>query len=164
MDLLTPGFGLFFWSFIIFSLIVFILGKFAFKPIGKAIKQREESIENALKAAEKAKEEMANLQADNEKFLAEAKEERAIILKEANALKDTIVSDAKTKAKIEADKIIANAKQEIENQKNAVLSEIKENVGGLAIEVAEKILRRELSTDKMQNELTADLVGDIKLN
>lgn len=164
MGLLTPELGLFFWTVVVFTIVMMLLKKFAWKPITQALKEREASIEGALKAAEKAKEEMANLQASNEKLLNEAKEERMQILKEARTMKDSIVNEAKSKAKEEADKMIDQARTEINNQKAAAISEIKNQVGNLAVELAGKILKRELKGNKEQEKYLTELAEETNLN
>ncbi len=166
MDKLLHEFsvGLFFWQTVLFVIILFLLRKFAWKPILNAVNEREQSIEESLKAAEKAKEEMANLQAANEKLLLEAKEERAKIIKEAKDAKESLISEAKEEAREAAAKITENAKKEIESQKNAVMADIKNEVGTMAVEVASKILRKELKDKKEQDKYLNELVADIKLN
>jgi len=133
----TPGLAI--WSLVIFVLFWVIMGKFAFKPIARALEQREADIQNALDSAKSAKEEMATLKAQNEKIMAEAREEKAKILQEAKEIKNQTINEAKEKAKEEASKIVAAARNEIENQKKAAIAEIKTQVGGMAIEIAEKL-------------------------
>ncbi len=164
MDLVTPGVGLIFWTTIVFLLLVFLLAKFAWKPILGAVKTREEAIENALKSAEKARAEMENLQADNEKLLKQAREERDVILKEARTMKEKTISEAKDAASAEADKIIASAMEQIEHEKMAAITELKNQVASLSIEMAEKILRAELKDQKAQTEMVERMVDDVKLN
>jgi F-type H+-transporting ATPase subunit b len=164
MQLLLPDPGLFFWMIIVFVIVVLLLGKFAWKPILKMIKEREDSIEGALKSAEKAKEEMRNLKSDNEKILAQAQSERDAMLKEARQIKDSIVGEAKGKAKEEADKILSAAREAIQNEKMAAITELKNQVALLSIDIAEKILKRELSDENKQKELIGDLLKDTKLN
>jgi len=162
MELITPNLGLVFWTTVTFLLFWFIVGKLAFKPIAKAIKDREESINNALSAAEKAKVEMQQLQADNEVAIRKAQEEASLILKEARDLKAAIEAKAQTQAKEDATRIIAEARSEIAKQKEAAIIEVKHEVSKLAVEIAEKVLSRELSTSKDHQALIADLVN--KLN
>lgn len=164
MDLVTPGIGLIFWTVIIFGILLFLLKKYAWKPITNAVKTREESIRSALKAADTAKEEMQQLQADNEKILKEARGERDALMKEARDVKETIISEAKQKAEAEAKKLIKNARQSIENEKASAISEIKKQVAKLSVEIAETILREELKEDKKRSELVGKLLDDIKLN
>ena len=163
-SLITPGIGLIFWTSVVFILLVGILGKFAWKPILSAIKTREQSITYALASAEKAKEEMKALQAGNEKILAEARAERDALLKEARDTKDSIINEAKTKAKSESDRILASAREQILNEKNAAITELKNQVATLSIEIAEKILRSELSSDDKQKALVNTLMKDVNLN
>ena len=140
MDFLIPHTGTIFWMLLAFSIVFFILKKFAWKPILTALKQREDSIEGALESAALARKEMENLQADNAKVLEEAKRERDLILKEARELKEEIVNEAKEKASDEADKIIKNASEAIKGERAAALKDIKEQVASFSIEIAEKIL------------------------
>lgn len=163
-SLIKPGIGLIFWSTIVFVLLVFLLSKYAWKPILNAIKTREEGITNALAAAENAKEEMKTLQAGNEKILAEARAERDAMLKEARDTKDAIVNEAKVKAKADADRILATAREQITNEKNAAITELKNQVATLSIEIAEKILKSELSSDDKQKALVSTLMKDVNLN
>jgi F-type H+-transporting ATPase subunit b len=164
MELVKPEFGLIIWMSITFLTVLWILKKFAWKPILKALHEREESIENALNEAEKAKEEMASLQANNEKLLQEARIERDAMMKEAREIKDGIVADAKNLAKEEADKLVASARETIRNEKLAAISELKNQVATLSIEIAEKILKEQLSSDEKQKALVDNLVDDINLN
>ncbi len=162
MELVTPGFGLIFWTTLTFLLLVFLLKKFAWGPILTAVKDREESIDNALKSAEKAREEMKNLQADNEKILAEARAERDAMLKEGRELRDKTIDGAKEAAKAEAEKMIENAREQIEMQKRAAMTELKNQVAALSIDMAEKILRKELADAKKQEALINEMLEDIK--
>ena len=164
MKLLIPDTGLLIWMMITFLIVLLLLKKFAWKPILKMIKDREESIDNALKSAEKAKDEMRNLQADNEKILAQARNERDTMLKEAREMKENIVGEAKGKAKEEADKILSSAREAIQNEKMAAITELKNQVAMLSVEIAEKILKRELSDENKQKELIGDLLKNTKLN
>ena len=164
MDLITPSIGLVFWTSLVFLILLVILKKVAWKPILSAVKEREESIENALQAAEKAKQEMASLQASNEALLKEAREERDVMLKEAKEAKDQIISEAKGKAKEEAESIMAQAKQAIQVEKNAAMADIKNQVAGLSLSIAEKILRENLSNDDKQKDLVNKYIDEINLN
>jgi len=164
MGLITPGIGLIFWMLVTFTTVMFLLKKFAWKPILSTLKEREDSIENALQAAADAKLKMAKLKSDNEQVLAEARNERDALLKEARETQDMIISEAKNKAKDEADKIIAAAQAAIQSEKAAALESMKEQIVTLSIEVSEKILRNELSSESKQSNLVSDLVKDIKLN
>jgi F-type H+-transporting ATPase subunit b len=158
------SFGLFFWQTLIFLLLVFLLRKFAWKPILDAVNEREEGIKNALLSAENAKRDMQNLRSDNEKLLAEARVERDVILKEAREIKDKIISEAKEDAQIQAGKMIEQAKAAINSEKNAAMSELKNQVSSLSISIAEKVLREELSNKESQTKLVEKMLGDIKLN
>jgi len=164
MELITPGLGLVFWMVLSFSVILFILKKFAWKPILKALKERESTIDTALKSADKAREEMEQLKADNEKIIKEAKNERDILLKETRQVKDKIISEAKEKANSDAKKIIEDAKEKIESEKEAALDEIKIQVASFSVEIAEKILKKKLEKSKEQKDLINGLIDDIKIN
>lgn len=163
-SVIQPSPGLFVWTVIIFALFLTIMARFAFKPIQKALKQREDDIQKSLDEAKKAREEMANLKAENEQLLKLAQEERMKILKEANEAKETIISEAKNKAKEESQKIVASAKQDIENQRMAAITDIKNQVGTMAIAIAEKLLRRELEANSEQERLVKNLMEEMKLN
>ncbi|MBG9376156.1 F0F1 ATP synthase subunit B [Panacibacter sp. DH6] len=164
MQLLTPEFGLLIWTLIAFLIVFFILGKFAFPAITKGLKEREEGIANALASADKAKAEMAQLKNENEALLAKAREERNILLKEAKETADKLIADAKDKAKNEFDRIIAEAQIAIQQQKNAALTDVKNQVGNLVIEVAEKVLRKELANKSEQENYIKQLADGVKLN
>ncbi len=163
-SVIKPEPGLLFWMTLIFLLFWFIMSRVAFKPIAAALKKREGDIQEALDQAKMAREEMSNLTAQNEALLKEAREERAKILKEATETKDAIINEARTKAKEEANKVITNAKMEIDNQKNAAIAEVKSQAGLLAIQIAEKVLRKELASNAEQVKYANDLVNEIKLN
>ena len=162
--LLTPAAGVVIWTTIAFLTVLFILRKFAWKPILKGLKDREESIDNALSAAERARNEMANLQADNERLLQEARVERDRILKEARDMREAMVNDAKGKAQEEADRMITAAREAIANEKNRAVAELKNQVANLSIEIAEKLVRQNLSGDAANQELAEKLADDVKLN
>ena len=162
--LLTPAAGVVIWTTIAFLTVLFILRKFAWKPILKGLKDREESVDNALSAAERARNEMANLQADNERLLQEARVERDRILKEARDMRDSMVNDAKGKAQEEADRMITAAREAIANEKNRAVAELKNQVANLSIEIAEKLVRQNLSGDAANQELAEKLADDVKLN
>lgn len=164
MGLVTPGIGLIIWMTIAFLVVWVGLGKFAWPAIMKTIKEREESIASALSSAEDARKEMAKLQSDNERILKDAYAQRDAIMKEAKEIKDKIVSDAKDKAQEEADRIVAAAKENIQTEKLAAMNEIKSHVAALSIDIAEKVLKAELSDSAKQNKLVNDLLADIKLN
>lgn len=156
--------GLFFWSALIFIGLILLLKKFAWKPILDAINSREEGIRQALLSAENAKKEMQNLKSDNEKLLAEARAERDALMKEAREIKEKMITDAKVEAQAQGEKLIAQAKSSIESEKNAALAELKSQVSNLSIEIAEKVLREELSNKEAQTKLVDKLLGDAKLN
>jgi F-type H+-transporting ATPase subunit b len=157
------SFGLFFWQTLLFFALLILLRKYAWKPILGAVNEREESIVNSLKAAERAREEMKALQADNEKILAEARSERERIMKEATEMKNRIIGDATDKAKEEGAKLVENARIQIEAEKNNAMAQIKTQVAELSVEIAEKLLRKELATENKQKQLIADLLADAKL-
>jgi F-type H+-transporting ATPase subunit b len=163
-SLVTPGIGLIFWTAIVFLLLLGILGKFAWKPILTAIKTREEGIEKALGAAERALNDMRELKSNNEKMLVEARNERDALMKEARETKESIIAEAKNKAQKDADRILAGAREQIINEKNAAVAELKNQVASLSIEIAEKILRSDLSTDEKQKALVNNIMKDVNLN
>ena len=164
MDLLTPELGLLVWNIIAFFILFLILGKYAWKPILKSLKERETGIADSLATAEKVRAEMALLKNENEILLAQAREERAKLLKEARETKDKIINEAKEQAKTEANKNIVDARSAIEIQKMAALTELKNEVGNLVIEVSEKILRRELSDKTQQEKYIRELSNEVKFN
>jgi F-type H+-transporting ATPase subunit b len=164
MDLVTPGIGMIVWSTLFFLILLFILGKFAWPAILSAVKARNESIKNALDAADRAKEEMAKLQADNEQILAEAKAERDALMKEAKVMKDKLIAEAKEKASEEAAKLVKNARESIQREKSAALNEMKVQMASLSVEIAEKLLRRKLGDPKAQKELVDKLIREADLN
>ena len=164
MDLLKPNFGLLIWTLLAFIIVLFILGKFAWPAIVKGLKQREQSIADSLSTAEKIKAEMAMMKSENEVLLAKAREERALMMKEAREIKDKIISEAKDQAKLDANKIILEAQAAINTQKMAALTDVKNQVGKLVIEVSEKVLRRELGNKEAQEAHIKGLVDEVKLN
>ncbi|WP_196895709.1 F0F1 ATP synthase subunit B [Aureivirga marina] len=163
MNLIAPE-SLVFWTTIIFVVFFFILKKVAWKPILTAVKNREDSINNALAAAEEARKEMANLKADNERILNEARAERDAMLKEAREMKDNMINEAKEQAQTEASKLIEQAQVAIQNEKNAAIADLKGQVAEISLEIAEKVVKSELSDDKKQLELVNSLVKDVTLN
>lgn len=164
MELLLPKLGLIFWNLLSFLIVFFLLKKFAWPQIIKGLKSREESIANSLASAEKMKAEMAQMKSENEQLLAKAREERGQILKEAREAKDKIINEAKEQAKIEAGKIMADNIATINAQKMAALTEVKNEVGKLVIEVSRKILKKELSGKDAQEAHIKELVDEVKLN
>ncbi|GAA4050903.1 F0F1 ATP synthase subunit B [Flavobacterium chungnamense] len=158
------GFGLFFWQLIIFVGLILLLKKFAWKPILNSVNEREEGIKNALLSAENAKKEMQNLKSDNEKLLADARAERDLLMKEAREIKEKMINDAKSEAQAAGEKMISQAKAAIESEKNAAMTELKNQVSSLSLEIAEKVLRDELSNKESQTKLVEKMLGDAKLN
>ena len=158
------SFGLFIWQVVIFVGLIFLLKKFAWKPILDAVNEREEGIKNALLSAENAKKDMQNLKSDNEKLLAEARAERDSLMKEAREIKDKMINDAKSEAQAAGEKMISQAKAAIESEKNAAMAELKNQVSSLSLEIAEKVLRDELSNKDSQTKLVEKMLGDAKLN
>jgi len=157
------SFGLFFWQLAILIVLIFLLKKFAWKPILDSLNSREEGIKDALDSAEKARKEMQNLNADNEKLLQEARLQRDSMLKEARELKEKIVTEASSEAQEKADKIVAQAQDTIQNEKNAALADIKNQVAELSIQIAEKVIRKELSNSEQQYRLVEEMLEDVTL-
>jgi len=155
--------GLFFWQTIIFVALILLLKKFAWKPILDSVNEREQGIKDALLSAEKAREEMASLQSDNELTLKKARAERDALLKEAREIKQKVIDDAKTEAKIEAKKIITQAKEAIQNEKNSAIVDLKNQVADLSVGIAEKVLQSKMSEDKAQMRLVKELIKDVTL-
>ena len=164
MELVKPEFGLIFWMTLSFLIVFFLLKKFAWKPILASLKERETSIEDALNSAKKARDEVSNMKTENERILQEARNERDVLLKKARETKDQIVNEARSKAQVEADRIITIARETINNEKMAAITELKNQVATLSIEIAEKVIRQQLSTDEKQKALVKDLLKDVKLN
>jgi len=164
MDLLIPSFGLIIWTLLAFLIVFFILKKFAWKPILQSLKEREVTIADSLATAERMKAEMAQFKSENEALLAKAREERGQMLKEARDTKDRIIAEAKEQAKLEANKIITDAQTAIQQQKMAALTDVKNQVGQLVIEVTQKVLRRELSNKSDQENFIRQLTNEVKLN
>ena len=164
MDLITPKIGLIFWTSLTFVFLFFVLKKFAWKPILKSVNDREDSIKDALDKAENAKREMANLQADNERILKEARLERENMLKEARELKTKMIADAKDEAQAQASKMIAQAQIAIDSEKKAAMAELRSHVVGLSIDIAEKVVEDELSNKDKQLQLVENLLGKTTLN
>ena len=164
MDLLTPELGLFVWTLLAFGIVFFILKKLAWGPILKTLGDRERGIADSIATADRVKMEMAQLQNENEKLMVQAREERSVMLKEAKEMKDRIVAEAKDQAKAEANKIIIDAQMQITQQKNAAMTDVKNQIGMLSVAVAEKILRQQLATADAQNAYTDLLAQEVKLN
>lgn len=164
MDLIKPDFGLVFWSLITFVILLLVLRKFAWKPILGAVEDREEGIKSALASAENARKEMENLKADNERILQEARSEREALLKEAREIKAKIIADAEEDAQAKASKMIEQAQAAIESEKKAAMAELKNHVAGLSLEIAEKVVREELSNKDKQLQLVESMLGEATLN
>ena len=162
--LLSVSYGTVFWATVAFLIVAFLLKKMAWGPILKSLEERSQGIENALNEAERARQEMSKLQAGNEQLLREARDERDRILVEAKALKDSIVSEARTKATEESTRIIESARQEIDNQKKAAITELKNQVATLSVDIAEKLTREKLSDSEKQNALNESLIAEIRSN
>ncbi|HYV93402.1 MAG TPA: F0F1 ATP synthase subunit B [Chitinophagales bacterium] len=164
MQLLTPALGLIFWTALIFLIVLFILKKYAWGPILKALDVREHTIDDALKTAERTKQEMANLKSEHEALLAQAKQERMNIIREANQIKEQIVTDARDKAKEEASRIMNENLREIDNRKMEAITDLKNQVGDMVLQISEKILRRELSDKPKQEDYINQLINETKLS
>ncbi|MDP4742720.1 MAG: F0F1 ATP synthase subunit B [Schleiferiaceae bacterium] len=164
MDLVTPGLGLIVWTTIVFLILVFLLGKFAWKPILSAVQAREEAIDQALKQAESARAEMGKLQASNEQLLKQAREEREAIVKEGRAMRDAMVAEAKESASVEAAKILESARTQIHQEKMAAVTELKNQVAQLAVDMAEKVLRAELAQPEVAKANIDRDLKDLNLN
>ena len=164
MDLLTPEFGLFFWTLLAFLIVFLILRKYAWKPILNMLGEREKGIAESIATADRVREEMSQLKAENEDLLMQAREERTQMLREAKETRDRIVGEAKDLAKAEANKIMIDTQHQIEQQKMAALTEVKNQIGSLALEVAEKILRKQLDAKDGQEVYMKMLADEIQLN
>lgn len=163
MNLTSPE-SLIFWTSLIFIVFFLLMRKLAWKPILGAVKSREDSINSALLAAENAKKDMQNLKADNEKLLAEARAERDMMMKEAREIKEKMINDAKSEAQAQGEKMIEQAKATIASEKNAAIADLKNQVGALSLEIAEKVLKGELANREAQTSLVEKMLGDAKLN
>ncbi len=164
MDLITPGLGLVFWTAITFLFLLIILRKFAWKPILGAVEEREEGIKSALESAEKARMEMQNLKADNERILNEARAEREAMLKDAREIKTKMIADAKEEAQSQANKMIEQAQEAIESEKRGAMAELRNQVAILSVDIAEKVVRAELSNKDKQLQLVESMLSDAKMN
>ncbi|WP_375416251.1 F0F1 ATP synthase subunit B [uncultured Hymenobacter sp.] len=164
MQIVTPNFGLIFWQLVIFLLVLFLLAKFAWRPILLSLKQREDSIDSALRMADQAKLEMQQLKAGNEKLLADARLERDRTLKEAQTMANQLIETAKTKATEEGSRMITQAREAIQQEKNAALAEVRNTAAQLSLDIAERILRRELADPAAQTRLVDEYLKDVKLN
>lgn len=164
MELVKVDIGLLFWMTLTFGLLLFILGKFAWKPIMKMLHEREDSIEKALNAAEDAKKEMLKLKAGNEQLLLEAKEERDALLRDARKVRESIIDEARLKANEEANRIIENARESINFEKMAAINDLKNQIAAISIEIAEKLILQELTDKDKQHQLTEKLLKEVKIN
>jgi len=164
MEIVSPGIGLIIWMTLSFTVLIFILRRYAWKPILKSLREREDTIDEALNMANTAREEMKTLKAGNEKLLKEAQVERSVILSDARKVKEEIIEEARTKANDEADNIVENAKVRIQNEKMAAMTDLKNQIATFSIEIAEKILERELSDDSKQEDYMKKLIDNAKLN
>lgn len=164
LNVIKPDPGLILWTTVIFLIVYGLLSRFAFRPIQEALKRREHDIQSSLDEAQKARQEMANLKSENEELLRQAQEERTKILREAKEAKESIINEAKDKAKEEARKIVNNAKEEIENMRQEALVDLRNQVGNLALDVASKILRKDLEENGEQEKYARKLIDEIKFN
>ena len=164
MELLLPKLGLIFWMLIAFGITLWILGKYAWKPIMKSLDEREKNISDSIMSADNVRKEMSELKSENEALLAQAREERAQMMREAKETRDKIIADAKEVAKAEMNKIVGDAQNVIHQQKMAAITDLKNQVGNLVIEVSEKVLRRELSTQQDQEKYIQQLTQNVDLN
>lgn len=164
MELITPEYGLFVWQVVVLIILIFLLTKFAWKPVMKAVGEREASINDALASAEKAKEEMANLKADNEKMLQQARAERDEMLKEAQQMKKNIMAEATEDANLKAEQILEKAQAAIQNEKKTALAEIKSQVAELSVQIAETVVKKQLDDKKEQMTLVNKMLEGVKLN
>jgi len=158
------SFGLFIWQTVIVVVLIFLLRKFAWKPILTTINDREEGIRSAMKAAEDARQEMQNLQSDNERILKEARAEREALLKEAREIRQKMIDEAKGEAKVQAEQLISQAKEAIESEKQVAITSLKNEVADLSLQIAETLTKEQLSSDKKQTELVQKLLKEVKLN
>ena len=164
MELITPAIGLIFWTTLTFGILFFLLKKMAWKPILGAVEDREKSIKDALASAEKARKEMQNLTADNERILKEARNDREKLLNEARSMREQMIEEAKDEAQIEADKLITKAKEGIVNEKLAAIADLKSQVADLSIGIAEKLLKEELASKDNQVKLIETMLKDVNLS
>ncbi|HEU5051971.1 MAG TPA: F0F1 ATP synthase subunit B [Hanamia sp.] len=164
MELLSPHLGLILWTLIAFLIVLYVLGKYAWKPILKSLDDREKNISDSILSAEKMKKEMAQMQSENEALLEKAREERSQMMKEAKEMRDKIIQDAKEQARKETNKIVADAQSVINQQKMAAITDLKNQVGNLVLEVSEKVLRRELNNKEEQEKYIQQLAQNIELN
>lgn len=164
MDLLIPNPGLFIWTLVAFLIVLFLLAKFAWKPILGMLAERERGIAESIAAADRVKAEMAQMQNENEKMMAQAREERNAMLREAKVMSEQMIAKAKEDTRTITDRMVTDAQQQIQQQKMAAMTDVKNQIGALAVEVAEKVLRQQLSTEVAQNAYNSLLTQDVKLN
>jgi F-type H+-transporting ATPase subunit b len=164
MELLLPKLGLILWTLVAFIIVLYILGKYAWKPILKSLDDREKNISDSILSAENMKKEMAQMQSENEALLAKAREERSQMMREAKEMRDKIIQEAKDQARKETNKIVADAQDVINQQKMAAITDLKNQVGNLVLEVSEKVLRRELNNKEDQEKYIQELAQHIELN
>lgn len=164
MELVSPGIGLIFWMTIAFGLLLLILGKFVWPPVMRALNEREAAIEQSLHQAETARKEMENLQFTNEKLLREAKEERDALMRDARKVREKLIDDARDKAAIEAERILEAARERIEHEKMAAITDLKNQVANLSVEIAEKLISQELSDPAKNKEFVKKSLSEIKFN
>jgi F-type H+-transporting ATPase subunit b len=164
MQLVTPGIGLIFWMLVSFSLVMYILAKYAWGPIMKGIHQREDTIEKALEAANEAKKEMLQLKAGNEQLLRDAKDERDALMRDARKVRESILDEARAKAAEESARILENARENIQFEKMAAINELKNQIASISIEIAEKLICKELENKEQQQQLTEKLLKEVKIN
>ncbi len=164
MNLITPEFGLLFWQTITFLFLLLLLGRFAWKPIMSSLREREETIEGALRSAELARQEMAKLRADNERLLDEARAERDAMMRKAQQTADAIVEEAKNKAAAESNRIVESARAAIQSERQAAIDDIRRQVATLSVDIAEKVIRRQINSDPQQRQLVDQFVKDIHLS
>ncbi|WP_336516152.1 F0F1 ATP synthase subunit B [Pollutibacter soli] len=163
MDLLTPSFGLIIWTLLAFLIVFFVLKKFAWGPILSSLNEREKTIADSLSTAERVKEEMSQMKSENEALMAKARDERAQMLKEAKETRDKIVNEAREQAKIEASKIVADSYAAIENQKMAALTDVKNEIGNMVIDISEKVIRKALQNKGDQEAYIRQLANELPL-
>lgn len=164
MDLLSPNLGLIFWQLVVFGTLVFLLWKFAWTGILAGLKEREESIDSALRMAEETRAEMAKLKADNEAFAAQARAERDAIIKQAKLAADNVIAEAKDKAALEGNRIMQDARETMRQERASLIDELKKDVASLSLQIAEKILKKELADKKAQESFVSDLLKEAHLN
>lgn len=164
MELLQPNLGLIFWQLVVFGSLVFLLWKFAWTPILGGLKEREDSIDSALRMAEETRAEMAKLKADNDALLASARAERDAIIKQAKSASDAIIAESKEKAVVESNRLLQDARETMRQERAMIIDQLKQDVATLSIEIAEKIIRKELEDKKTQEQFVSSLIAEANLN